>query len=105
MLFRSIHSLHDFFWWLIFNIKYLNCAVRGSLYFNDRVEWKTAMDRIVNWFGHNDYQLWSMVNNNNGQKIKKTQASYKWAAREYIYDLDKNDWYKFFKIRDVWKGH
>lgn len=94
-----IHSLHDFFWWLIFNIKYLNCAVRGALYFNDRVEWKTAMDRVVNWFNHEDYQLWSMVNNNNGQKIRQTQASYKHAAREYIYDLDKNEWYKFFKIK------
>jgi hypothetical protein len=94
-----INSLHDFFWWLIFNIKYLNCAVRGALYFNDRIDWQVCMNRIVNWFGHPEYQRWSMANNNNGQKIRKTQSTYKWAAREYIYDLDKNDWYKFFKIK------
>jgi hypothetical protein len=94
-----IHSLHDFFWWLIFNIKYLNCAVRGSIYLNDRLETKFVMDKIVNWFSDDQYQKWSMVNNNNGQKIKKTLASYKQAAKDYIYDLDKNEWYKNFKIK------
>lgn len=94
-----IHSLHDFFWWMIFNIKYLNCAIRGSLYFNNTIEWRTCMDRIVNWFGHADYQRWSMVNNNNGQKIKKSLSTYKWVAKEYIYDLDKNDWYRMYKIK------
>jgi hypothetical protein len=57
------------------------------------------MDTIVNWFGHDDYQRWSMVNNNNGQKIKQTLSTYKWAAREYIWDFDRNDWYKYFKIK------
>ena len=94
-----IHSLHDFFWWLIFNVKYLNCAVRGALYHNDRTDYRTAIDRIENWYSGTEYQLWSMVNNNNGQKIKKTLASYKWAAREYIWDLDRNDYYKFFKLK------
>lgn len=94
-----IHSLHDFFWWLIFNVKYLNCAVRGALYHNDRVDYRTAVDKIENWYSGKDYQLWSMANNNNGQKIKKTVASYKWAAREYIWDLDNNDYYKFFKLK------
>ncbi len=94
-----VNSLHDFFWWLIFNVKYLNCSVRGALYFNDRVEWKTAIYSIVNWFNDPEYQRWSMVNNNNGQKIKNTLATYKMAAREYIWDLDHNDWYYNFKIK------
>jgi hypothetical protein len=94
-----IHSLHDFFWWLIFNVKYLNCSVRGPLYLNDRVEWRTAMDATVNWFNGADYQRWSMANNNNGQKIRSTLSTYKVAAREYIWDVDHNDWYKNFKIK------
>jgi len=103
-----IYSLHDFFWWLIFNIKYLNCAVRGSIYYNDRLDTKFVMDKIVNWFSDDQYQKWSMVNNNNGQNIKKTLASYKQAAKDYIYDLDKNEWYKNFKIKleSLWMiGH
>ncbi len=94
-----INSLHDFFWWMIFNIKYLNCAVRGSIYINDTMDVKTVMHRIVNWFSYPDYQRWSMVNNNNGLKIKKTPSTYKTAAREYIWDLDHNDWYKNFKVK------
>lgn len=94
-----VQSLHDFFWWEIFNIKYINCAVRGSIYFNDRIDCRTVMNRIVNWFNYPDYQKWSMVNNNNGQKINKTVSSYKTVAKNYIWDLDRNDWYKNFKIK------
>ncbi len=94
-----VHSLHDFFWWLIFNMKYLNCAVRGALYLNDRVDWKTAIYTVINWYSDTDYQRWSMVNNNNGQKIEKTLSTYKVAARDYIWDLDHNDWYKTFKLK------
>lgn len=94
-----VYSLHDFFWWLIFNVKYLNCSVRGAMYFNDRVDYKTAIYRIFNWFNGADYQRWSMVNNNNGQKIKKSVSTYKSAARDYIYELDHNEHYKNFKLK------
>lgn len=94
-----VYSLHDFFWWLIFNVKYLNCSVRGALYFNDRLDYKTAIYSIFNWFNGTEYQLWSMANNNNGQKIQKTVSTYKVAARDYIYDFDKNPEYKNFKLK------
>jgi len=95
-----IHSLHDFFWWMIFNIKYLNCSIRGAIYFNDRIPVKEAIyDWIVNWFNGADYQRWSMVNNNNGEKIGYSQSTYKMAGRKYIYDLDKNSWYFHFKVK------
>jgi hypothetical protein len=94
-----VYSLHDFFWWLIFNVKYLNCSVRGALYFNDRVDYKTAIYRIFNWFNGTEYQLWSMANNNNGQKIHNTPGTYKMAARDYIYGVDKNIFYKNFKLK------
>ena len=94
-----VHSLHDFFWWLIFNVKYLNCAVRGALYLNDRLDYRECMYRVVNWFSDPEYQRWSMANNNNGQKIQRTLSTYKTAARNYIYDVDHNDWYRNFKIK------
>lgn len=94
-----VNSLHDFFWWLIFNVKMLNCGVRGALYFNDNVNPETAIHKIENWYLDPLYQKWSMVNNNNGQKILGGAATYKLAAREYIYSLDNNDWYKTFKLK------
>ena len=93
-----INSLHDFFWWLIFDVKYLNCSVRSALFYSGgKLPYRESLDSTENWFNGADYQRWSMVNNNNGQKIKKTLATYKWAARKYIYDFYPNEWYYYFK--------
>lgn len=94
-----VYSLHDFFWWLIFNVKYLNCSARGSIYYNDTLHWHDVMTRMVNWYNDTDYQLWSMANNNNGTKIKNHILSYKSASKDYIYDLDKDIWYYTFKSK------
>lgn len=94
-----VTSLHDFFWWYIFNIKYINCSIRGSIYLNDSMSCKEVISKVINWFNHPFYQQWSMVNNNNGQKIRQTSQSYKYAAKKYIYDLDKNLWYLNFKTK------
>jgi len=94
-----IHSLQDYFWWEMFNLKYTNCASRGSIYLNDTMNPKDCADRTLNWYNDADYQRWSMVNNGTGEKIHKTASTYKWAARQYIYDFDKNDWYFHFKLK------
>jgi len=94
-----IESLHDFFWWLIFDVKYLNCSIRGSIYYNITMPVKDVIDTQFNWYNGREYQLWSMANNNNGQKIRRTVSSYKYAARKYIYDFDNNDWYFYFKTK------
>ena len=57
------------------------------------------MDATINWFNGTDYQLWSMANNNNGSKIRNTIGTYKYVAREYIHNYDKNDWYFHFKTK------
>jgi len=93
------HSLHDFFWSTYFNLKYTNCVIRGALYYNTGVPKKECLDAIIPWFHTTDYQQWSMVNNNNGQKIRNTLASYKYASRKYIHDFDKNDWFFYFKTK------
>lgn len=91
-------SLHDYYWWLLFNLKWLSCAMRIPIYLNDRMDCKKVIeDWAINWFRTESYQKWSMVNNNNGEKIQFTATTYKMAARRYIHDLDKNDWYFFFK--------
>jgi hypothetical protein len=96
-----VHTLHDFFWWQIFNVKYVNCASRCSIYLNDTVHVKDMLyNHLVNWFTHDDYQLWSMNNNNNGEKINGLDIStYKTASKKYIHDFDKNDWYLGFKLK------
>jgi hypothetical protein len=98
-----IHSLHDFFWWLIFNLRFTHCSLRGPLFYFQGEEIEAAITtRVVNWFNTPDYQRWSMANNNNGQKITRPTAThYKWAARSYIYEYDRNEWYFNYKIKSV----
>lgn len=93
-----IISLHDYYWWVLFNIKWVSCAIRIPIFLNDRLDCKTVInDWSLNWYNTVDYQKWAMVNNNNGQKIQYTATTYKMAARKYIYEVDKNEWYFFFK--------
>lgn len=92
-------SLHDFFWWLIFNVKMINCGVRGAMYYNDRYDMNIAINKVENWYLWPEYQQWSMNNNNNGQKIGYSAGTYKKVVRDYIFDLDKNAWYRDFKLK------
>jgi hypothetical protein len=95
-----VHSLHDYYWWILFNIKWVSCAIRISVFLNDRLNYGSVInDWAVNWFSSSAYQQWAMVNNNNGEKIEYGPTTYKMAARKYIHDLDKNDWYYFFKLK------
>jgi hypothetical protein len=96
-----VHTLHDFFWWFIFNIKWMHCSLRGPMMFGESTNFEEPVNKlIINWFNSDDYQRWSMVNNNNGQKIMgTTAATYKWAGRKYIYDFTKDDWYFNFKLK------
>jgi hypothetical protein len=94
-----VYTLHDFFWWLIFNVKYLNCSIRGAIYWNETIPVGECINSIENWFNGPEYQYWSMNNNNNGLKIRKTLTTYKYAQRKYIYDFTKNDWYFYYKSK------
>lgn len=96
-----ILSLHDFYWWIIFNIKYLHCALRPGLIYSAGANRKKVFgNNLFNWYGNTDYQLWSMANNNNGEKIiGTTQGSYKHIARKYIAKFDHNEWYYNHKIK------
>ena len=94
-----VNSLHDFFWWLIFNVKYLNCSIRGAIYFNRTIPLENCLNSMVHWFNGAGFQQWSMNNNNNGLKIRNTLASYKYVQRKYIYEFDKNEWYFNFKTK------
>lgn len=94
-----IHSLHDFFWWMIFNPKYMNCSLRGVVYFQHELGVKECLDGMVNWYNDSRFQQWSMANNNNGQKIRSGAASYKHAAREYIREFTGDNWYFSYKSK------
>jgi hypothetical protein len=96
-----IYSLHDFFWWSMFNPRFVWGAVRPAMVYGLNDNFKSILtEDIISWFGSLDYQQWSMHNNNNGEKLKGiTQSTYKWASKCYLHKFDKNDFYFFNKIK------
>jgi len=99
-----IHSLHDFFWWTIFNGRFIHCGLRPATIYSAGNNNKKDLitDCIIQWFNSNEYQLWSMNNNNNGEKlIGPTQGLYKTAAKKYIYEFNRDEWYLHHKIKIV----
>lgn len=96
-----VTTLHDFFWWFIFNLKYMHCALRAVISYSGGRDQRFALEQgIINWFHHPDYQRWSMKNNNNGEKIRgSSPTTYKWAGRKYLHEFDKNDWYFRHKLK------
>lgn len=96
-----VYSLHDFFWWTMFNIKFAWGALRAGIDYGSGINLdKVLNDGMIPWYISKEYQLWSLKNNNNGEKIKGiTQGLYKWAPKKYIHEFDKNDWYFRHKIK------
>lgn len=114
--YAPVQSLHDFFWWTMFNPRFLWGVIRPGLTYGLENNLKDIVQNsLISWYAGKEYQLWSLNNNNNGEKLHgTTQSTYKWASRNYIWEFDKNDWYRDNKIkmpsmpillRSNWKKH
>lgn len=92
-----VNSLFDFYWWNVFNIKYIHLL--SKLYIEDgfKMNFNELEKNMFDWYNTEDYQQWSMANNYTGEKIDFSLATIKLCVRKYIHDFDKNDWYFHFK--------
>lgn len=91
-----VHSLYDYFWWNMFNIKLIPTSIKLLFKDNSKV---INEDFIFSWYLTEDYQKWSMNNNNNGEKINFYANSHKIAFKKYIFEFDRNKWYLNLKHR------
>lgn len=92
-----IHSLYDFYWWNLFNLKYVHLSAKFYIIDNVKMSFDEIDNNMFDWYNTNDYQKWSMVNNYTGEKIDFSGASMKLCVKKYIHDFDKNDWYLHYK--------
>lgn len=95
-------TYHDFFWWIQFNLTWVSdkfrCIQQGLI---DKDSYGSYIDNFVNWFNSNEYQQWSMNNNHAGIKYGSHLRDYKLANKNYIYDFDKDLYYRTFKVKSV----
>jgi hypothetical protein len=92
-----VYSLYDFYWWNLFNLKYIHLAKKLYIIDNFKMSFNDIEKNMFDWYNNNDYQKWSMVNNYSGEKIEFSSPTLKLCAKKYIRDFDKNDWYFYFK--------
>jgi len=96
-----LNTLHDAVWWSQFNFNWVGVKMR-ALHYGDWAKLKNArvyFDKFIHWYDSVDYQRWSMVNNIVGEKFGSNFSDIKLAAKKYIYNIDKNTYYKDYKTK------
>tara|TARA_Y100001972_G_scaffold77605_1_gene94336 strand:+ start:6005 stop:7720 length:1716 start_codon:yes stop_codon:yes gene_type:complete len=90
----ELKTISDMLWWWNFNCKWQEVSFRSLALINN----KEYLDNIRHFFKTDNFQKWSIENPD--KKIKDTLESYKFTAKNYIYDYDKDDNYRDYKIKE-----
>jgi hypothetical protein len=94
-----IETYHDFFWWFQFNYTWADVQLRNRPKPTDKETFHRYLTNKIHWYDTGNYQQWSMTNNQVGIKFNNNLGEYKLAAKKYIYDLDRNEYYFKFKTK------
>lgn len=79
----KIETLYDFLWWMNFSMKWQHVSLR---LINSAAGSDLRLDEnVIHFFSRKDFQNWSISNHE--RKIKKTWNSYKYVAKQYIYEF------------------
>jgi len=99
----SLLDYEDFYWWLNFNFLFSGQVYKLYHHKKDSVYTKNLFPlfsrNTIPWYRSQEYQIWSIENRSNGVKYSGSIRSYKMPAKEYIYSVDKNPWYKDYKTK------
>jgi len=96
-----IDTNFEFLWWVNFTTKWQACLVYVLLFTPPRNAGAVTKDyldtRFVSFYNTDEFQLWSL--NNLDKRIQDTWASYKWIAKQVIYDYTKDAEYRDHKTK------
>ncbi|GAA3519285.1 hypothetical protein GCM10022393_36820 [Aquimarina addita] len=85
----KILSLYDYLWWLNFSLKWQTVSMR-LIHGLERTH-NDLEKNVFHFFKSNDFQIWSLQNHSS--KIKKEWNSYKYIAKEFIYEFHMDKFY------------
>jgi hypothetical protein len=95
----EIKSVKDFFWWYNFCYKWQNVYFRIPA--RSILRTPLTQDILDNYyfqfFMTDDFQRWSMLNPD--KKVEDTWTSYKFHAKEFIYEFTKDEEYFKYKTK------
>jgi len=90
----EIDTLSQFTWWNNFNTGWIGTNFRKT-YFQNKISVYHIMENFINWYDNEAYQQWSMWYN----LVLPFESDYKKAAKQYIFDIDKNVYSLNFKTK------
>lgn len=90
-----------YLWWINFALKWQVVHLRRLLHVaprNVHIMTQEYLDtRYVHFFGTEDFQMWSLTNPD--KRIKDRWDTYKWPAKDVIYDYTKDSEYRDHKTK------
>ena len=90
---QGINSLHEYMWWINFTMKWQ--AVEFRILSHARPTEALDLDwvntSLIHFWNTELWQQWAVSNPD--KKVAKDWASYKWVAKELIYEFDRNQQY------------
>jgi hypothetical protein len=97
----SLENYSDFYWWINYGLFYTGCAFTSFVrsYNGSITEWENYNKNFFVWYNTPEYQKWSIYAQSTMEKFKGTITDYKMPAKEYIFEVDKNAWYKKYKTK------
>jgi len=96
-----LENYSDFYWWLQFAFVFQGAALTSfrHVYNGSSTHWENYNKNFFIWWTTDEYQKWSVYAQQTQEKFKGSVTSYKMTAKNYIFDVDKNDWYKTYKTK------
>ena len=96
---EGINSLHEYMWWINFTMKWQ--AVEFRILSHARPTEALDLDwvntSLIHFWNTELWQQWAVSNPD--KKVAKDWASYKWVAKELIYEFDRNRSYYQLKTK------
>ena len=96
-----IDTNYLFFWWINFALKWQTVSIRTLSFASARnikdITPSYVENNYIPFYRTNDFQLWSMSNLD--KKIRDEWRTYKWPAKEIIYNFTKDADYRDNKIK------
>lgn len=97
----SIDTNYQFLWWINFALKWQTVSLRMLPYVAERnvpkITHEYVESHFIPFYRTEDFQLWSM--HNPDKKIKDSWSSYKFTAKDIIYDFTKDADYRDTKAK------
>ncbi len=91
-----IKTLFDYLWWMNFSLKWQHVSLR-MIYSTENVQ-LSLDENIIHFFSAKNFQNWSVSNHE--RKIKSSWKSYKYIAKECIFDFHNDENYLINKEKE-----